>query len=594
MTPPTGALIGGRYELLDRIADGGMSTVYRARRHPDGMIVALKILREQYAADPGFLERFAREARAAETLQHPHIVRVHESGRDGDLYYIAMEYVEGVDLKGHLRRVGRLEAADAERIAHAACLALEYAHRQGIIHRDVKPQNILLARDGTVKVADFGIARALAAVTITQPGTVLGTVQYLSPEQARGAAVGRTSDLYALGVVLYEMLTGRLPYEGDTPVAIALKHLHDPPPRARAVQPDVPVRLEGIILKAMCKRSQDRYASAAEMASDLAGATAHWRETYTEDDAITRAFDVPEDPEIARRARGTAARIAAAVLVLLGAGAWYAWEALSAYLNVPEVEMPALEGKTLPQAELLVRQVGLVLDVAERAHSATVPPDIIISQDQPAGKRLKQGRRVSVVVSLGARLVTVPDLVQRTVQEARLALDSAGLRVGALQDGTDEVIRPGVVMRQDPPAGASVPLDTPVTLVISRGPAQVEMPDLVGKTLAEARRLLEERGLVLAHLATVGTTEVEPGVVIEQSPAAHARIRPGAAVITLSVSARPGEESAPPAAPVVTAEPVPAPTLQPQPSPRRTPAPRPRASPGAVGPTPRPTAPPAS
>ncbi|OFX26635.1 MAG: hypothetical protein A2Z07_00095 [Armatimonadetes bacterium RBG_16_67_12] len=247
MSVANGTVLAGRYEIVDRIADGGMSTVYRARRLSDGLVVALKVLRPQYAADREFIERFAREARAAEALQHPNIVQLYESGRDGDVYFIAMEYVDGPDLKGHLRRVGRLEPDDAERIAMAVCEALEYAHHEGIVHRDIKPQNILLAPGGTVKVADFGIARALAAVTMTQPGTVLGTVQYLSPEQARGAAVGRTSDIYALGVVLYEMLTGRLPFEGDAPVAIALKHLHDPPPRPRAAQPDIPLRLEGVI-----------------------------------------------------------------------------------------------------------------------------------------------------------------------------------------------------------------------------------------------------------------------------------------------------------------------------------------------------------
>ncbi|MGQ0548051.1 MAG: protein kinase domain-containing protein, partial [Armatimonadota bacterium] len=254
-----GTVITGRYEVLELIAEGGMSTVYRARQLSDGAIVALKILRDQYTADREFLERFAREAQAAETLSHPNVVRVLETGRDGQTYFIAMEYVDGIDLKVHLRRIGRLEAVDAERIARAICEALDYAHHQGIVHRDIKPQNILLASDGTVKVADFGIARAMAAVTITQTGTVLGSVQYMSPEQARGAGVGRASDVYALGVVLFEMLTGRLPFEGESPIAIALKHLHDILPRAREIEPSVPRRLEGIIQRATAKRSEDRY-----------------------------------------------------------------------------------------------------------------------------------------------------------------------------------------------------------------------------------------------------------------------------------------------------------------------------------------------
>ncbi len=586
MSVASGSIVAGRYEILDRIAEGGMSTVYRARRQPDGLIVALKILRPQYAADREFIERFAREARAAETLTHPNIVAVLESGHDGETYFIAMEYVNGPDLKGHLRRVGRLEPADAERIARTVCDALDYAHRQGIIHRDVKPQNILIAPDGTVKVADFGIARALAAVTITQPGVVLGTVQYLSPEQTRGASVGRTADLYALGVVLYEMLTGGLPFEGDSPIAIALKHLHDPPPRLRLIQPDVPMRLEGIVLRAMAKRIDDRYRSAREMADDLAGKTDLWKETFTEDEAMTRTFEVPEDPDAARRSRRRALAIGAALLVVLAVGVRAGLNAVSAYLNVPEVEMPSVVGRTVPQAEVILKQAGLVLDVTERANSATVPPDAIISQDQPPGKRLKQGRHVGVVVSLGARLVEVPNLVKKTVQEAQLAIDGANLKVGALQDGYDELVKPGVVMRQDPPGGSRVPVDSPVTLVISRGPPLVEMPDLVGRLLADARRLLEERGLVIAQLRTVGSTEMEPGLVIEQIPAPATQMRPGQVAIILTVSAKPGEEGAPPRAPVITAEPQPVET----PAPRSTPVPRPSPAPGAVQPSARPSA----
>jgi beta-lactam-binding protein with PASTA domain/predicted Ser/Thr protein kinase len=584
VTVAVGTVLAGRYEILDRIADGGMSTVYRARRRPDGLIVAVKVLRPQYAADREFIERFSREARAAEALRHPNIVQVFESGRDGDVHFIAMEYVEGSDLKGHVRRVGRLDPVDAERIAMAVCEALDYAHRQGIIHRDVKPQNILLASDGTVKVVDFGIARAMAAVTITQPGTVLGTVHYLSPEQARGAPVGRASDLYALGVVLYEMLTGRLPFEGDTPIAVALKHLHEPPPRPRLVQPDVPIRLEGIVLTAMAKRSEDRYRSARDMATDLAGETEFWKDALESVEA-TRQFELPAAPP--RRWRPGALHVAGIVVATLAVGIYLGVQALDRYLTVPEVEMPALVGRPLPEAEQMAREARLVLDVTDRVNSATVPANVVISQDQPPGKRLKQGRRVGVVVSLGIERVTVPDLVGRTVQEAQLALDDARLRVGALGDAYDDLARPGTVLRQDPAAGATVPVDSPVTLVISRGPALVEMPALVGRTLEEARRLLDEKGLVVTHLRTVGTAEMAPGVVIDQAPSAGSRVRPGDSAITLTVSARPGEEGAPPRAPVITAEPQPveSPAGSPSPAPRPTLVPQPPPPP-RVTPTP--------
>jgi len=578
---PAGAVIAGRYELLERIAEGGMSTVYRARRAADGAVVALKILRDQYGQDREFVERFTREARAAETLAHPNVVQVLESGRDGEVYFIAMEYVEGEDLKVHLRRVGRMEPSDAERVALAVCEALDYAHGQGIVHRDIKPQNILLATNGTVKVADFGIARAMSAVTITQTGTVLGTVQYLSPEQARGGGVGRASDIYALGVVLYEILTGRLPFAGDSPIAIALMHLHDAPPSPRAVEPSVPRRLEGIVLKAMAKRSEHRYRSAREMAQDLAGLTDQWTEVLKDDDT-TRMFDVPEGAGSPRRRR--LLRVAAAASVAIAIGLWTGWQVVNAYLNVPEVEMPRLVGRTTTQAGEIARQAGLVLDVSERAYSPTVASDIVLTQDQPPGKRVKQGRRVGVVVSLGPQLVAVPDLAQRTLQEAQLALDSARLRLAPLREAYDEVVKAGSVIRQNPPAGSSVPADSTVTLTVSRGPAQVEMPALVGRTLPDARRLLDERGLIVTHVRTVASSQVEPGLVMEQTPAPGTRVRPGQIPITITVSARPGEESAPPSAPVITAEPQPVesprPDVTPRATPRSSPVP-PRGEPGA-------------
>jgi serine/threonine-protein kinase len=586
MNVEVGTCVAGRYEVVARIAEGGMSSVYRART-PEGELVALKVLRDPYAADREFIERFIREARAAQTLEHPNVVRVLASGRDGEIYFIAMEYVDGEDLKRYLRRVGPLEPADAERIALAVCEALDYAHRQGIVHRDVKPQNILLARDGTVKVADFGIARALAAVTITQTGTVLGTVHYLSPEQARGAPVGRTSDLYALGVVLFEMLTGRLPFEGDSPIAIALKHLHEPAPSARAVNPRVPRRLEGIILKAMAKRREDRYQTAREMAADLRGETARWAQ-LPDDEGATRMFAPARGPQRRRLAR--AGPLVVALLVAATGGLWAGWQAVNAYLTVPEVEVPDLVGRSLLQAEQIARQQGVVLEVAERAYSATAPQDVILAQDEPPGKRVKQGRRIGVVVSLGPQLVTVPDVVRQPVQAAQLALETARLRLGALQEGYDDVVRPGFVIRQDPPAGARVQIDSPVTLVISRGPAQVEMPTLLGRTLAEARRLLEDRGLVIAHVRTVPVADAVSGVVVEQSPAAGALVRPGQTAITVAVSARPGEERAPPQAPVVTAEPQPAPSPSP-PQARPTPAAPPSPAAPPVGPAPPATVP---
>jgi len=264
-----GGVIGGRYEILDRISEGGMATVFRARRLPDGEVVALKVLREQFASDAEFVERFEREAKAVAALTHRHMVRVYDSGRDGDVRFIAMEYVEGEDLKAHIRRFQRLDPQRAREIAAQVCDALEYAHAHGVIHRDVKPQNILLTPEGDVKVTDFGIARALSSATITQTGTVLGSVQYLSPEQAQGRELDPRVDFYSLGVTLYKAATGVVPFNATDWFELARMHVEDPPPSMRKQRPELSARLERVVVKCLAKHPDDRYQTAAELEADL-------------------------------------------------------------------------------------------------------------------------------------------------------------------------------------------------------------------------------------------------------------------------------------------------------------------------------------
>lgn len=548
----TGSVVAGRYEILDRISEGGMATVFRARRLADGAVVALKVLREQFASDGEFVERFQREARAVRELSHAHMVRVYDSGRDGDVHFIAMEYVEGENLKASIRRAGRLAPDRAVEIAVQVLEALEYAHAHGIVHRDVKPQNILLTPDGAVKVTDFGIARAMSSATITQTGTVLGSVQYLSPEQARGAPVGRATDIYSLGVVLYEMVTGALPFEGDSPIAIALAHLNVPPPSPRAAVPTLPVPLDGIIRLALAKSPSRRYASAGEMRADLLGTSARWSqvapETLLEHTPPTTALPAPRRRGILRPV--TAVLVAA---VLLG-GTWGGWRAFSGYLAVPEVDVPTLVGRPLPLAQQAAATAGLTLSVAERVYSTTVPAEAVIAQDQPPGKRVKRGRVVAVVVSLGPEIVTVPDVQRRSLIEARLLIEQARLEVGELREQYDEEVRGGFVLAQDPQPGARVERGRPTNLVISKGPQRVAMPPLVGRSLREARRVLEDLGITLAEVKTSPTTDLEPGIVIDQIPGAGTQIR-SADRVTVTVTVRPGEESTPPPTPVVTAQP---------------------------------------
>lgn len=557
----TGQVVGGLYEILHRISEGGMSTVYAARRTGDGTIVALKILREQYSTDAEFVERFQREAKAVSELAHPHMVRVFDSGRDGTVHYIAMEYVEGANLKEYIRREGRLAPERALQIAAQVADALEFAHGHAIVHRDIKPQNILLTTDGQVKVTDFGIARALSSATITQTGTVLGSVQYLSPEQARGGAVSRSADLYALGAVLFEMVTGQLPFDGDTPIAIALAHIHKTPPAPRSLVPGLSERVEGIILRALMKSPTDRYRSAGEMRGDLLGETDLWRipppHRVLEETPATMILPGAAAEEAPTPAAPPSyALTAGIVLGMLVIGLWGGWQVFSRYLAVPEVEVPNFVGQPLEAAQKMAEAAQVSLQVGDQVYSADRPPNTVVSQEQPAGKLVKRGRTISVAVSLGAETVIVPDVERRSLLEARLLIDQAQLRVGELRETFDEQVKGGFIIEQDPQPGARVERGRTINLVVSKGPQRLEVPNVVGKSLTDARRLLQDVGITLSEVRNTTSVDLQPGVIVAQSPQGGTRIK-ATDPVTVTVTVRPGEESAPPPAALVTAQPQP-------------------------------------
>ena len=536
-----------------------MALIYRGRRADDGRPIAIKILRDQYAHNAEFVARFEREAQAVARLSHPHMVQVYDWGRDGDVHYIVMEFVEGDDLKTLLRRAGRPQrGAGAREIAEQGLRrAARYAHTQGIVHRDIKPQNILIDRAGQVKVTDFGIARALASTTITETGTVLGSVQYLSPEQARGFGVGHTADLYSLGVVLYEMVTGTLPFDGDTPITIALKHMQEPVPAPRRDGRPLTPSMEGIILKALAKAPESRYRTAAEMQSDLVGDTEHWR---------TRGPDL-ESTSLVRprrgRTRGPTARaaapfIAAAIVLLVvprgdrrglaGAG--------NAYLNVPEVTTPNLVGHTLPEAQTVARGDRLGVQVVAQVNSATVPAGWVVGQDPPAGQAVKVNRVITLTTSLGPVMLTVPDVRRRSVEEARFTIESSQLVIGELREAYDNTVPSGFITAQDPAPGASIERGAAVNLTISKGTAVVVLPDLVGMSLDQARRTLQDLGVTLREVIQAPRDDVPPGQIVAMTPAAGTQIQHGDAVgVTIAVHTTPNGTQAPPPQPIVTATP---------------------------------------
>lgn len=561
-----GRILRDQYEITGHLSEGGMALVYRGRRLADDRAVAIKVLREQYAHDREFVARFEREAQAVAELSHPHMVSVYDYGRDGDVHFIVMEFVEGEDLKTLLRRVGAIEESRAREIGAQVCEVLAYAHDRGIVHRDIKPQNIMLTPQGEVKVTDFGIARALAGSSITETGTVLGSVQYLSPEQARGLGVGRSADLYSLGVVLYEAVTGQLPFDGESPITIALKHIHERPPIPRRDGAPIDPVIEGIILKALAKDPKQRYQSAGAMREDLLGAAAHWSErpaSAAEDTAVVAGAAHAQDrPRGLLTPRTLAPYVVAAVALLVGfVGIATGWQVLTAYLNVPEVNVPDFVGHSLADAQGLARRANLSVQVIQQNYSRSVPAEFVLGQDQPAGKAVKINRVINLTISLGPEMVTVPDVRRRSLTEARFAIEQARLAVGEVRESYDAALPAGVVLSQDPAPGASLARGTAVYLRVSKGPESLILPNLVGLSLDDARRLLQDLGVALRRVTQVPRSDIPPGQVMEMTPSAGSQILHGDAV-TVTIAAAP-ERGTPPPQPIVTWAPRPAPPSNP-------------------------------
>jgi serine/threonine-protein kinase len=540
--------IEGRYQVITRVASGGMGEVFRAHDAVLARDVAVKVLHPQLAGDRGFVERFRREARAAAILNHPSIVGVYDWGSTDGTYFMVMEFVQGTNLRSLLSEYGRLEPAQVVEVCLQVLAALDHAHGHGIVHRDVKPENILIARDGLVKVADFGLARAYADSYVSQAeGTVTGTVQYLAPEQIQGEPADPRTDLYALGVLMFELLTGRTPFVGETSLSIAYQHLSGRVPPPSSVLPTVPDELDHVVLAATEKEREQRPPSARAMREEIlrAGVGAPPAPRVAELAAQLPSGElVPDEraPTVtiprslsprARRAR-LARRLFAAILLMsvLVGGAWATWVyAIPHYTQVPDVV-----GLTAQQAEARVHSAGLAVRTGPGEYSTTVPTGSIIRTAPPPDSRIRKGREVVLTPSLGPRLIQVPDVSGKAQGEATRILTDAGFEVEVKRD-FDEAVREGRVIRQDPGADQELQEGSTVTIVVSRGPPPVEVPDVTGRRTQDARDRLEDLGFRV-EVSEDFSTDVPKGHVISTDPPPGQKAPKGSRV-TLFVSKGP-------------------------------------------------------
>jgi eukaryotic-like serine/threonine-protein kinase len=558
----------GRYRIVRRLGAGGMANVYMAEDEELDRPVAIKILNDRYANDELFVERFRREARSAAALSHPNIVSIYDRGEAEGTYYIAMEVIDGASLKELIRQNGRLRPAQAIAYTRQILSALRFAHKNGIVHRDIKPHNILIGAEERLKVTDFGIARA-GASQMTEAGSIMGTAHYLSPEQARGAQVTAASDLYSVGVVLYEMLTGDVPFTGDTPVEIAMKHLNDAPRPPSARVPGIPADLDRIVMRALAKDPQDRYRSAEELDSDLARVEAGLpiaRETTDAATAIlagtaaTAATQTlrrppqappapprrppPYDPYARppRRKRSIVPWIFVALLLTAaGIAGWYVYQEVRDQLVESQpVAVPNVVGITQENAVRLIENAELTAEVRRRADEE-VSEGTVIEQSPQAGAKIAKGETVIIIVSSGLPQVTVPKVANLPLNQATQRLSDAGLD-WRVNEVFSERVEAGVVISQDPRPEQRVDQGTTVTLRVSKGVQEFEVPGVIGLDQDSASAALDEAGFLVDPVIVASS---EPaGIVVDQSPGGGATA-PTGATIQISISEGPQTATVP-------------------------------------------------
>ncbi len=531
-----------------------MATVYKAKCHVLNRYVAVKILKDEFTTDDEFVKRFNTEAQAVASLTHPNIVSVYDVGHEGNLYYIVMELIQGKTLKEIIVADGALSWKWSINVAIQIASALETAHKNNIIHRDIKPHNIIITEDGIAKVTDFGIAKSVSNSTITAFGTTLGSVHYFSPEHARGGYTDAKSDLYSLGVVLYEMLTGKVPFDADTPVSVALKHMQEEPVEPIKINPTIPTAINKIVLKAMQKDPERRYQSATEMLKDLTLALKNPDGDFVTSEIATNDFPTQVVPTLEKKsieekvkeedkkkkkqnffAKHKTFTVILALILLFALSLGGTILAFN-LTKSSDVQVPNLVGKTIEEVESTLEGTKLTYEVVEEKYDVTIDAGLVISQtpEYKADYTIKESTTIELVVSLGQKLTIVPKVTGMTEEEATEALEDSDLEVVVVEEYSKKV-EEGYVISQDVDPDSEVGAGSTVTITVSKGIEESTVPNVIGMTQADAVAAIEEAGLTISATLTDEDKTKDDGVVLKQSVEGGTTVEKGSS-ITITVN----------------------------------------------------------
>lgn len=535
-----GRMLGSRYELLEKIGEGGMAYVYKAKCHLLNRMVAVKILRPEFVTDEEFIAKFEHESQAAASLSHHNIVNIYDVGIEAEIRYIVMELVEGMTLKRYIKeKEGFVSDEEIMKISLQIAKALEHAHGNHIIHRDIKPHNIMIDRNGMVKVADFGIARAITSSTIINTTEMIGSVHYSAPEQARGGFVDERSDLYSFGILMYELATKRLPFEGDSPISIALKHLKEPIVLPSTINKGLNKGIESVIVKSVQKDTGSRYQSATDVIADIEKLINNPQENvpfYVQDeDCPTIILPnmaemlLEEEEEKPKRSKlAIVVVVVVALLLSLGVFGTLTYKTIKNNLKSTVVTVPDTIDTPYEEAVQVLQGLGLYVDISEKKFDQEVPKGHIISQSVESGTSVKEGFTISLTVSQGPITTKVPNLLQKELSEAQLILENNKLTIGEVEYVNNDLPK-GYILEQSPEPGKSIAQESAVNLVVSEGKVieTVILPSILGKTLEEARSTLSPLHVYIGNTTYNYSDEYSNETIMSQSKRGGSEVNEG-------------------------------------------------------------------